>query len=67
MVKHSKHPRKSKKTKQRAYGEVRKKVWCDKCDAELVSPPVSKKRERKKVKDSLLEDLKRSRPYPKVF
>lgn len=33
--------------KKATYGSKRVAVWCDKCDAQLVLPPPSKKRARR--------------------
>ena len=45
-----------RKRKHLAYGQKKKKFWCDFCDANLV-PPVNKGSERQKVKKEIKKEL----------
>lgn len=48
---------KCRDTKKSAYGSKRTKVWCDKCDENMVSPSPSKKRVRMKTKKEIKKEL----------
>lgn len=46
--------------KLKTYGAKRTREWCHQCDAQLVVPEPSKRRERQKAKKLIREEIKQT-------